>query len=120
MAAAALLLNTQNEILIVKPIYRERWLLPGGVVEKNESPRQACIREVREELELDVAVGKLLCVDYKIQQGSREEGIEFVFFGLFIPPLPHVVARERENHATYSLLYSHMEYTTTHTYQLLS
>jgi 8-oxo-dGTP diphosphatase len=81
MAAAALFLNTQNEILIVKPIYRERWLLPGGVVEARESPRQACMREVKQELGLEVAVGKLLCVDYKVQQGTREEGIEFVFFG---------------------------------------
>ena len=81
MAAAALLLNKQHEILIVKPVYREAWLLPGGIVEEGESPRQACIREVREELELDIAARKLLCVDYKVQQGKREEGIEFIFFG---------------------------------------
>ena len=81
MAAAALCLNKQNEILIVKPLYRELWLLPGGVVEEGESPRKACIREVREELGLDVAVRQLLCVDYKVQQAMREEGIEFVFFG---------------------------------------
>lgn len=81
MASAALFLNAQSEILIVKPVYREHWLLPGGVVEERESPRQACIREVKEELGLDVAVGKLLCVDYKMQQAMREEGLEFVFFG---------------------------------------
>ena len=81
MASVALLLNAQNEILIVKPVYREHWLLPGGIVEEGESPRQACIREVREELGLDVSVGKLLCVDYKVQQTMREEGLEFVFFG---------------------------------------
>jgi 8-oxo-dGTP diphosphatase len=81
MASAALLLNVQNEILIVRPVYREHWLLPGGVVEEQESPRQACIREVKEELGLDVTVSQLLCVDYKLQQGTREEGLEFVFFG---------------------------------------
>lgn len=81
VASAALFLNAQNEILIVKPNYQEDWILPGGVVEDGESPRQACIREVKEELGLDVAVGKLLCVDYKVQQGMRTEGIQFVFFG---------------------------------------
>ena len=81
MAAAALFLNEQNEILIVKPIYRDLWLLPGGIVEEGESPAQACVREVKEEIGLDITTGRLLCVDYKVQQGTREEGIEFVFFG---------------------------------------
>ena len=81
MAAAAMFLNEQNEILIVKPIYRELWLLPGGIVEEGESPGQAYMREVKEELGLDITAGRLLCVDYKVQQGTREEGMEFVFFG---------------------------------------
>ncbi len=81
MAAGALFLNERQEILIVKPAYREFWLLPGGVVEDGESPRQACTREIREELGLEVWVEKLLCVDYKVQQKAREEGMEFVFFG---------------------------------------
>ena len=67
MAAGALFLNERQEILIVKPAYREFWLLPGGVIEDGESPRQACMREIREELGLEVWVEKLLCVDYKVQ-----------------------------------------------------
>ena len=38
--------------------------LPGGAVEDDESPRAACVRELREELGITVAVGDLLCVDY--------------------------------------------------------
>jgi 8-oxo-dGTP diphosphatase len=81
MASAALFLNEEYEILIVEPLYRENWLLPGGIIEDGESPRQACIREVKEELGLHIDARKLLCVDYKKQQGTRKEGIEFVFFG---------------------------------------
>ncbi|HEY7349081.1 MAG TPA: NUDIX hydrolase [Ktedonobacterales bacterium] len=81
MAAGALFFNTSQKILIVKPVYRPFWLLPGGVVEDGESPRQACMREIKEELGLEIAVERLLCVDYKAQQTRREEGMEFVFFG---------------------------------------
>lgn len=38
-----------QEILIVKPNYKSHWTLPGGVVDKNESPKQAAARELQEE-----------------------------------------------------------------------
>ncbi|GAB4532071.1 MAG: hypothetical protein Tsb0014_16140 [Pleurocapsa sp.] len=44
MGAGCLLFNTEGKILIVKPTYKDAWNLPGGVVEANESPRNACIR----------------------------------------------------------------------------
>ena len=38
---------------------------PGGKVEPGESPRQALVREIREELEAEIAVGDLLAtVEY--------------------------------------------------------
>jgi hypothetical protein len=38
MAAGALFFNHRDEILILKPTYRDDWLIPGGVVELDESP----------------------------------------------------------------------------------
>lgn len=81
VAAAALFFNKQRQMLIVKPVYQDHWLLPGGVVEQDESPRQACMREIEEELGLHMIIRTLLCVDYKARQGAKEEGFEFVFFG---------------------------------------
>ncbi|MEV6811714.1 NUDIX domain-containing protein [Micromonospora sp. NPDC051296] len=40
------------------------WEIPGGTVEPDESPADACTREVREELSLSVSAGALLCVDW--------------------------------------------------------
>jgi 8-oxo-dGTP diphosphatase len=60
MAAGGLFLNADHHLLIVKPIYREGWQVPGGIVNADESPLTACRREVREELGIDVDLGRLL------------------------------------------------------------
>ncbi|NPA76967.1 MAG: NUDIX hydrolase [Candidatus Diapherotrites archaeon] len=38
------------------------WVLPGGHVESNESVEDAAVREMREELGLDVEIGRLIGV----------------------------------------------------------
>jgi 8-oxo-dGTP pyrophosphatase MutT (NUDIX family) len=55
--------------------------LPGGIIEENESPRQACTREVQEELGIACDIRRLLCVDYSSSQGDWTEKLEFVFLG---------------------------------------
>jgi len=35
------------------------------VVDENESPRQGCIREVKEEMGLDIDIKRFLCVSYR-------------------------------------------------------
>lgn len=64
VAAGALFTNEVGEILLVKPTYRDGWHIPGGAAEPNESPRESCEREVKEELGFDRRVGNLLCVDW--------------------------------------------------------
>ena len=78
----ALFFNHKNELLILKPIYRnDGWMLPGGVIEKDESPRQACIREIKEEIGFDININKLLCVDYWPAEKNKLEIIVFIFYG---------------------------------------
>lgn len=40
--------------------YRGKWAPPGGFVECGESPENAAIREVREEVQIDLEPGQLL------------------------------------------------------------
>jgi 8-oxo-dGTP diphosphatase len=54
VAADVLFWNAQGQLLIVKTNYRDYWQLPGGVVDEAESPLDAVIREVKEELGIDI------------------------------------------------------------------
>lgn len=74
-AAGALFVNDEGKVLLVKPNYRDGWLLPGGVSERGESPRETCAREIREEIGLAKPITRLLSVDYVV----RDEGDQFVF-----------------------------------------
>lgn len=81
MAAGALIFDDQNRLLLVKPIYKGGWSLPGGVVEADESPKAACIREIREELGLDQPIGRMLVVDYTPPNGEKTESLMFIYDG---------------------------------------
>jgi 8-oxo-dGTP pyrophosphatase MutT (NUDIX family) len=81
MAVGALFRDVYERVLIVQPTYRPEWLIPGGAVERSESPRDAYIREVSEELGLTVVIGRLLCVDYRPADGAKSECVHFIFDG---------------------------------------
>jgi 8-oxo-dGTP diphosphatase len=86
MAAGVLLFDLHGRVLLVKPIYKDYWDMPGGAVELNESPRDAARREVGEELGLDREPGTLLCVDWVPPRSDRSEGLITIFDGGFLAP----------------------------------
>ena len=81
IAAAALIRDEDGRILLVEPTYKPTWLLPGGVVEANEDPLAACVREVHEELGLDLVPGPLLVVDWVPRHGVWGDSLQFIFDG---------------------------------------
>ena len=40
--------------------YKGQWEFPGGKIESDETPQQALIREIKEELDTDIEVGDLI------------------------------------------------------------
>ena len=68
-AGGALIRNREGLILFLEPTYKPTLEIPGGVAEQNESPLDACRREVREEIGLDIEIGGLLVVDWVPAQG---------------------------------------------------
>jgi ADP-ribose pyrophosphatase YjhB (NUDIX family) len=58
--------NDRHEILLACHTYRgnKPWGLPGGVAGYHESPAEAIVREIREELGVPVRVSRLIDVIY--------------------------------------------------------
>jgi 8-oxo-dGTP diphosphatase len=81
MAAGALFRDETGGVLLVNPVYKPTWDLPGGAVEAEESPHAACRREVAEELGLDRAPGRVLAVDWVPSRPERPEGLIVVYDG---------------------------------------
>lgn len=45
--------------------FKDGWEFPGGKVEHGETPEDALIREIKEELDVEISVGERLgCVEY--------------------------------------------------------
>lgn len=60
--AAGAIIYKDNQLLLVRRKYPPRegdWSLPAGFQENDESPRECCVREVREETGLEVRIDSL-------------------------------------------------------------
>jgi len=79
-SAGALIFDDRGRLLILKPNYKKGWTIPGGQIdESGESPWEACRRETREECALEVARGRLVCVDFLRPRPHRPGGLRFLF-----------------------------------------
>ncbi|MGW5195220.1 NUDIX domain-containing protein [Kribbella sp. NPDC004138] len=80
-AGGALIRDRDGRILFLEPTYKPTLDIPGGIVESNESPYEACCREVREEIGLVLDIGRLLVVDWVPAHGPWADSLAFVFDG---------------------------------------
>jgi 8-oxo-dGTP pyrophosphatase MutT (NUDIX family) len=86
VAAGALIRDPSGNVLMVESTYRTVWDIPGGVSEADESPYETCRREVREELGIEIPIGRLLVIDWVPQQGVWHDALLFVFDGGVMGP----------------------------------
>lgn len=55
-SAGAIITDQDGQVLLVNPTYKPGWNLPGGHVDAGETPHTACVRELHEELGLELQV----------------------------------------------------------------
>jgi ADP-ribose pyrophosphatase YjhB (NUDIX family) len=78
-SATLLLENAAGELLIVKANYKEHWTTPGGVVEENEMPLAAALRETREEIGVAIDSKAVEFVAVAVRTGSQLITYQFIF-----------------------------------------
>jgi 8-oxo-dGTP pyrophosphatase MutT (NUDIX family) len=86
VAAGVLLFDEQDRVLLVDPTYQPGWEFPGGVVEVGEAPARAGIREVAEEIGIELTdVPRLLVVDWEPPRPPGYGGLRLLFDGGLLP-----------------------------------
>lgn len=81
MASGVLFFNSEREVLIVKPNYKPDWILPGGLIELYESPIDAAIREVKEEMSLTFPSLEFIAVIHSPRRKENDDVVYFYFYG---------------------------------------
>ena len=77
--AQGMLRNENDEILLCQLTYKKEWDLPGGVVDKFESPAACLRREIAEELGTDVRVGELVTSTWLPPYRGWDDAVLFLF-----------------------------------------
>lgn len=76
---ARILLVTDTKVLLVQPRTLDYWNLPGGGMHKNEDPEKAAIREIHEEIGIEIdSVDFLLGTYILSDEGKRDTVYIFV------------------------------------------
>lgn len=93
--ATAIILNAaQTEILLIKRGDNGRWFPPGGHVNRDELPYEACLREVQEE------------TGYDARFLHQPDNVGEVFDSAIIPPQPYCILLEDiQTHSHHDFIY---------------
>ena len=78
-SATMILENESGEALIVKANYKEYWTFPGGMIDTDETPLQAAVREVSEEVGLAIDPATVRFVAIVDRKSSFLETYQFIF-----------------------------------------
>ncbi len=92
----SILIVQDNKILLLKYIYsgHEVFALPGGGPEGDETMETALVRELKEELMIDVSVDRLVFTGEVLGPDKKKSTLHCVFTGRVTGGIPEVNAAE--------------------------
>lgn len=77
--ATLILQNEAGEALAVKATYKNYWTPPGGIIDENETPKEAALRETREEVGIIVPIEAITFVAVINRRSQKAQTYQFVF-----------------------------------------
>ena len=76
-----LIVNNRGKIMLVKSHkWFDKWTIPGGHIELGEKMEDAVVREIKEEVGVDVKVERLLLTQEAIYTGQFWKKRHYIFF----------------------------------------
>lgn len=70
-----------DRVCLLETTFKDDWELPGGIVNGHESPLDGALREVQEELSIEVPIGRVLVVDWLAPHLGWDDAVELIFDG---------------------------------------
>lgn len=102
------LINTENGYLVTKrskeeKTFPEYWDIPGGLAETGELPREAVIRETKEEVGLDIMPTSVIHEDSNLDKSKNLIFIRLVYLCELKSKIDDIILQEEE-HSEYKFI----------------
>lgn len=78
IGACGLITRDGSDLLLVRPVYRDGWMPPGGFLARGETPSEALVREIVEEL----GVAMTFDEPHRVAFESSRQVVTFMSAGL--------------------------------------
>lgn len=98
VGVGAFILNEKNELLLHKravPAEKDHWCIPGGRLEMFERLEDAVIREVKEEIDVDIKVEKLMGVCDHIIEAENAHWVAMSYLCKIINGEPKIMEPDK-------------------------
>lgn len=101
-AAHAMIFRTDKILLTRRAPGRNympgKWDIPGGTIEKGESPEQALLREIAEETGIHVSLGPPIYIYNNMVQFPKRQTLQIVYLAMYNDGEVRLNPREHTDH----------------------